>query len=186
MSCLEWQERIVEQTGGEFAPDVAVHMRSCSDCAALAEDLESDRLALLAPPPHADYAAMRRSIRASIVRRRFVRRYVPAALAAAAILIAAIVILPHSARPAAAPTPSVTAANIPAPVAPPPAVDVAKRRSRRARKPIVFPPDLVAVKWLASLDAHPVPKSDSAAKLEIATSNPNVSIILLQEKESYE
>jgi len=181
MSCQEWQERIAEQTGGEFAPDVAVHLRSCSDCSALAEDLESDRLALLAAPPDADYAAMRRSIRASIVRRRLVRRYVPAVLAAAALVAAAIVTRPLVTQPAVSPAPS-----IPAAIASAPAASVAKSRPHRARKPVVYPRDLVAVKWLASLDTSKKPESDSADKIQIATSNPNVRIILLQEKDSYE
>ncbi len=182
MSCQEWQERIAEQTGGEFAPDVAEHLGSCAACVALAEELESDRLALAAAPPEADYAAIRRQIRASIVRERRVRRYVPAVIAAAAVLAAAIVMRPH-ANPPAQPAPPAVAANIAAPpvpiepVRPKPAV---KRRHRS----VALPADLVAVRWLASLNDPPKPGSDSPVEARIATSNPNVSIILLQAKES--
>lgn len=183
MNCQDWQERIAEQTGGEFTPDVAAHVRSCSDCAALAEDLESDRQALVAAPPDGDYAAMRRSIRASIVRQRLVRRYVPAVLAAAAVIFASVVTR-SPAHPPASTRPPAIAANVAAPLMP--VGPVRPKPAVKHRRSVALPADLVAVRWLASLHDPPKPGSESPVEARIATSNPNVSIILLQAKESYE
>ena len=193
MSCEQWEERIADETGGGFSDAVEGHLRACPACAALAEELESERLELAAPLDAAgvDYAAMRLGIRAAIVRERRVRRY-GVGLAAAAALIIGLVLAHPGTRLDTRPAPPVeaTAAAPVVAVRGIPAARVAshhvakRRRARRAEIPTI---DLALLREITGEDMPSDMGSESAVEMRIETGNPNVTIILLQAKEgSYE
>jgi hypothetical protein len=193
MSCADWAERIAEQTGGEFSAAMEEHLRACRVCAALAEGLESDRLMLAAAPPDAgdvDYVAMRRQLRAAIVRERRVRRYVPALLGAAAAVVGAwVLVRPPAPVPTKAPTPAVSRAwvgELPA-MASAPVRSKRVAKSRRVPRTTIPLVDLALLRRVTGVDEPAESGSESPVEMRIATSNPDVTIILLQAKEgSYE
>jgi anti-sigma factor RsiW len=189
MSCEQWQERIAEQIGGEFPAQVKAHLGACSNCALLAEELENDRLALAAEPPdaaHADFTAMRRQIRSAILRERRLRRYVPAMAAAAAAILTIALIHPGK-QPAPQPPQPIQHARMQADTPAIPAAPVHVSPRRRIRKVVTPPIDLALLRKVTGQQPAPDTGSESPVEMQIATANPNVTIILLQAKEgSYE
>lgn len=187
MSCEKWEERIAEQIGGEFSKEVEAHLGACADCTRLAQELENDRLALAAAPPdatNADFAAMRRQIRSAILRERVLRRYAPALAAAAAAILAMALIHPRP-QPAPAP-PAQLIEHAPVPAASP-VISAAPAPLRRIQRPATPPIDLALVRKVTGRQAAPDTGSESPVEMQIATANPDVTIILLQAKEgSYE
>jgi hypothetical protein len=188
MSCPNWEERIAEESGGGFSADVREHLNSCAECALLAEALERDRLAIASAPfeaADADYAAMRHSIRAAIVRRRRARRYVPALLAAAA--LAGAFVVTHRSQPPARP---VVADRQPVVESTPPAAAQAAapvQKPSRKRRPPQAASHLALLERAIADQTPPDAGSQSPIEMRIETANPNVTIILLQEKDgSYE
>jgi len=183
MSCVHWQERIAEQIGCGFSKDVEAHLRECPDCALLAEEFESDRLALAAVPPDvadADFVSMRREIRSAILRQQRLRRYVPA-LAAAVIVAIALIHPPQSPAPVIhkaqvqTAAPAIPARPMPVPV------------RRHIRRTVTRPIDLALMRQVTGQQSPPDTGSESRVEMQIATGNPDVTIILLQAKEgSYE
>ena len=209
MNCQGFEERIASYVGGDLTPEEALpveqHLRSCAACADLALGLESDRIWLSSRPPEVvdiDYTAMRRQIRQEITRSRRGRRWLPALLAAAAILLAAAVTTlrrtPASHRVA---PPATTLAE----VSPAPAMTIFRRPNHikgnsatrgsgpegtpdEGVRPTQTEPELTleaAMRMFQELEPEPPPPpptgSDSPVEMRIATSNPNVTIILLQE-----
>ncbi len=176
MNCPEWEERVA---GGD--PEAAEHLPDCPSCAALAEGLARDARRLQALPPEAfavDYAAIRAAARKGAVQRSR-RPKVLAVLAVAAAVLLTVKLPLH--RQPAAPVAKVAA--------PPAAVEVARaehvvsstaskvqprrRRNTRADLDRRFADFLRAQYELQ----HPAPMRAR----EIATGNPNVTILLLQE-----
>ena len=176
MNCAAFEERIALYVGGDLAPaeasKVEQHLRSCADCAELARALEADREWLASRPPEAaevDFAAMRREIRREIARPRWGWKWLAAA---AAILVA--VGLANTLRKTArvertvlvAPRNEVVAA-IPVPT--PPARMITRRTEPRPKGAVVPPPPPIQ------------DESESPVEIQIATSDPDVTIILLHE-----
>jgi predicted anti-sigma-YlaC factor YlaD len=172
MSCLGWEERIA---AGDR--EAAQHLRNCPECSALAAGLARDAQLLRRLPPEAaavDYAALRAAARSEAARRTWRPRILAALAAAAAILLA--LILPRHQEivrlevGGQAPPPPVSAAH----VAPPP-VRPATPRRRRSQAEL----DRQFAAFLrAQYEArHPGMPPGTV----IATGNPNVSIVLLQE-----
>jgi hypothetical protein len=175
MNCPEWEERVA---GGD--PGAAEHLRDCPSCSALADGLARDARLLQTLPPEAfavDYAAVRAAARKGALRRSR-RPKVLAVLAVAAALLLTVKLPLHHQPPD--PAPKVAA--------PPPAVEVARaapavsstvpkvqrrRRNPRADLDRKFA-DFLRTQYELQ---HPAP---SRAR-EIATGNPNVTILLLQE-----
>lgn len=202
MSCPEFEERIAQYVGGDLAPEgvppVEQHLRSCAACTELARRVDEDRARLATRPPETgdiDYAALRRRIRREIVHRERTRRWLPALVAAAAILLAVTVFTHRRAPRTMAVTPpglessaQAMAQSAPSPVSmPAPAPTVRRTRFRRAARPAPPQPALTledAVRMFQELNAAPPPPvagSDSPVEIRIATNNPDVTIILLQE-----
>jgi anti-sigma factor RsiW len=190
MSCEKWEERIAEQIGGEFSKEVEAHLRACPDCVRLAEELENDRLSLAAAPrdaADADFAAMRRQIRSAILRERRLRRYVPALVAAAAALVAIALIHPGPRPVVKLPSPVIPSArmqtNTPAVSARP----VPVTRRLHIRRAVTRPIDMALLRRVTGQQPAPDTGSESPVEMQIATANPDVTIILVQAKEgSYE
>jgi hypothetical protein len=175
MNCQEWEERVAS---GD--PEAAEHLRDCPSCAALADGLARDARLLQTLPPEAfavDYAAIRAAARKGAVQRSRRPKILAVLAVAAAVLLT--VKLPLHRQP-------------PAPVAkvsmPPPAVEVARtapavsstvtkvqprRRNPRADLDRRFA-DFLRTQYELR---HPAP----LRAREIATGNPNVTILLLQE-----
>jgi hypothetical protein len=175
MNCREWEERVA---GGD--PEAAEHLRDCPSCAALAVGLARDARLLQTLPPETfaiDYAAIRTAARRGAVQRSRRPKVLAVLAVAAAVLLT--VKLPLHRQP-------------PAPVAkvsvPPPAVQVARavpavsssipkvqprRRDPRADLDRRFA-DFLRTQYELQ---HPAPPRAR----EIATGNPNVTILLLPE-----
>jgi anti-sigma factor RsiW len=189
MSCENWQERIAEQIDGEFSSQVKTHLDACPDCAGLVEELDNDRLALATAPPdaaHADYTAMRRQIRSAILHERRLRRYAPAMAAAAAAILAIALIHPRT-QPALRPPQPIQHARTQAATAAMPAAPVHVPPRRHIRQVVTPPIDLALLRKVTGQQTVPDTGSESPVEMQIATGNPNVTIILLQAKEgSYE
>jgi hypothetical protein len=193
----------------EESRPVVQHLATCAACAELASGLERDRLWLSSRPPETaetDYAAMRSRIRREIVVRKRNRRLLPALLAAAAILLAVLVVthrrteervVATAARIAQLPAAPVERAA--APSIQPPEVDKVRKSAIRGSGPRGNPDEGVrptkaqpaadltleaAMRMFQELDPEPPPPptgSDSPVEMRIATRDPNVTIILLQE-----
>ncbi len=187
MNCGEWKERIAEQTGDGFSTEVQEHLRLCSSCATLAEDLENDRLALAATPPDAGdaaYAAMRGNIRSMIVRERRTRGSALALLTAAAAAIVVIAWMRPGVGPVAPVTPHVLSAAIPRVVSQPEAAAPRRPKRRHPRvEAVISPADLALLRKVTGQEEPQEAGSDSAVEMRLATANPDVTIILLQAKE---
>ena len=199
MNCPEWEERILRSLDGEGDAAVAAHLRDCPTCAVFAAELELDARRLRVPPPDVavvDYPALRVAARKATWRIR--RRKVLAVLAVAAMLLLASRLALHHEGPRALPHP-VELANAP-PVAPEIARDHRPRLSPVAKtarpRPVVrtaraHPPQLYAdidrqfAEYLRSVEEarHPArPAGDYSTVIDrIATENPRVTILLLQE-----
>jgi hypothetical protein len=140
----------------------------------------------MAPPEAAavNYAYIRGAARREAVRRIRRRRLLAALAVAAAVVLASRLPLrrelPQPAHVVSAPPPAAQVARV-APFAPPAAVRPALRRRRES------PPDIDRqfADYLRSLDElkHPAPPraTDSPVVTRIATTNPNVTIIWMQE-----
>ena len=175
MNCREWEERVA---GG--APEAAEHLRDCPSCAALADGLARDARLLQTLPAEAftvDYAAIRAKARVGAVQRSRRTKVLAVLAVAAALLLMVKVPLHHE---PAAPVAKV-AARPPAVevVRPAPAVSAAVPKVRRRRRD---PQGDLDRRFAAFLQTqyelqHPAPMRAS----EIATGNPNITILLLQE-----
>jgi len=181
MNCPEWEDRVA---AGD--PEAAEHVRDCISCAALADGLARDARRLRTLPPEAfavDYAAIRTAARKGAVQRSR-RPKVLAVLAVAAALLLTVKLPLHRRPPA-------TVAKVlvpPSVVVPPPAVEVARetpvasstvrkiqprRRNPQADLDRRFA-DFLRTRYELQ---HPAPPRAA----EIATENPNVTILLIQE-----
>jgi hypothetical protein len=116
MSCAAWEDKIAQYSGGDLATEdlaaMEAHLRACVGCAELARGLECDRVWLQARPADlagVDFDGMRRRLRGEIVRRRRIRRWVPAAAAMAAALLLAVAFSPQHGKPPAVVAPLQTA-----------------------------------------------------------------------------
>ncbi|MGO9256185.1 MAG: hypothetical protein ACLQU1_07790 [Bryobacteraceae bacterium] len=187
MNCAAWEERILQELEGAADAEAAAHLRNCPACAAFARELAEDTRVLQMAPPEAaavDYAAIRAVARREALRRRRRRRLLAALAVAAAVLLASRLPLhrelPRTVHIVSAPPPAAPVANV-APVAPVPAVHAAVPRRRKPQSDL----DRQFAEYLRSLDEsrHPAtpPATDSPVVMRIATNNPNVTIILLQE-----
>jgi hypothetical protein len=175
MNCPEWEERVAS---GD--PEAAEHLRDCSSCAALADGLARDARLLQTLPPEAfavDYAAIRDAARKGAVQRSR-RPKVLAVLAVAATILLTVKLPLHREPPA--PVAKVSA--------PPRAVEVARaapavssavpKVQRRRRNPQADLDRRFAAFLRTQYQLrHPAPLQAG----EIATGNPNVTILLLQE-----
>ncbi len=175
MSCPEWEARVA---GGD--PEAAEHLLNCPSCAALADGLARDARLLQTLQPEVftvDYAAIRAVARKRALQRSRRPKVVAVLAVAAAVLL--IVKLPLHRQP-------------PAPVAKvsvqPPAVEVARvaptvsstvpeiqprRRNLQAELDRKFA-DFLRTQYDLQ---HPAPPRST----QIATGNPNVTILLLPE-----
>ena len=168
MSCESWRESIALYSGGDLSePESEVverHLAECAECAALDAELRADRELLLADFAPPDFAAMRRDLRAAIVRRRIARFSAVAALAAAA-LIAVLVRSPQPAPVHVAKAPSIVEAPVVAAVEPVPAAPV--RRAAVRRSPAPTAPQAPVAMYIATRDPR-VTIMLLPAKLEIS------------------
>jgi anti-sigma factor RsiW len=195
MSCPEFEEPIARYVGGDLSAEealaVELHLRNCVDCAELAREMEDDRAWVSQRPPElveVDFAAMRREIRREIGRTPRWRRWLPALLAAAAILLVFVAVSNRRK------TPALPVALVPA-VAPVEAVKSVTKAARpepglKAAAAATVEPETgitleAAIRMFQELE-HPAEEappegSDSPVEMRIATRDPNVTIILLQE-----
>jgi anti-sigma factor RsiW len=165
MSCAVFEERIAQYVGGEPDAELEQHLRACSDCAALARELAEDRDWLASHPPEmadVDYAAIRSEIRREIARPQRAWKWVAAA---AAVLLAIGVASTFHRSPAPENHVARAVEQTPAP-APAPDRSLAVTAQKRAPK----------------RSPAPLPVThDPAVRIELATNNPDVTIILLPE-----
>jgi hypothetical protein len=175
MNCPEWEERVA---CGD--PEAAEHLRACPSCAALSDGLARDARLLQTIPPEAfavDYAAIRAAARKGAIQHGR-RSKILVVLAVAAAVVLAVKLPLHHQPPA-----PVAKVSVPPPAAgvsraaPAVSATVAKVRPRR-RNP---QPDLDRrfadfLRTRYELQ-HPAP----LRAREIATGNPNVTILLLPE-----
>lgn len=161
MSCAGFEERIAGYVGGEVAAEEAVaveqHLRSCADCAELARQLREDRAWLASRPPEVsdvDFAAMRREIRKEVGRPR--RDWKWLAVAAAILLAIGVSTMHREAQ----------------------VKQVARAEDRTA---IVEQPSARPVPVPGPKHRQPAPVHDSQVRIELATADPDITIILLPE-----
>jgi hypothetical protein len=175
MNCPEWEERVA---GGD--PETAEHLRECPSCAALADGLARDARLLQTLPPEAlavDYAAIRAAARKGALRRSR-RLKVLAVLAVAAAVLLTVKLPLHRQRPAPVAKVSVPPRMVEVARAAPAITSTAPKVGRWRRRP----QDALDRKFAEYLRTqydlqHPAPMRAT----EIATGNPNVTILLLQE-----
>jgi hypothetical protein len=192
MNCAAWEERILLQLEGDADTQAAEHMLICPACAAFAAGLADDARILRLVPPEAaavDYAAIRTAARREAVRRTRRRRVLAALAVAAAVLLASRIAIhrdaPQSAHRSPTPPPAAELARV-APPAPPSTIrPVPTARTARPHRPKAQPDlDRQFAEYLHALDdrQHPPapPANESPVVMRIATSNPNVTILLLQ------
>lgn len=204
MSCQGFEERIALYAGGELTTEEALpvlqHLRSCTECAELARGIEEDRLWLSRRPSEAmsiDYPAMRRRIREEIAQSRGGWRWLASLLAAAAVVLLTLGIATmrrthHPIRPAAAgpvaqaapvaATPS-PVTSIPRPYRPKPVL-AALPQPPLSLPSLPLQADLTleaAIRMFEELEPAPPAVSNSPVEMRIATRDPNVTIILIQE-----
>jgi len=196
MSCVQWEERIALYAGGDLAADeartVEQHLRVCPGCAQLAAALEQDREWLATRPPEAaqvDYAAMRQRLRGEMARTRWRWMRWAGIAAAAAIVVAASVEVERSGAPA--PNKSIAAASpvahalvraAPAIITAPGARSRTHSHAQRVEGPGISMETLM--RMMEELDAAPpevAAGSDSPVEMRIATRDPDVTIIVVQE-----
>jgi anti-sigma factor RsiW len=192
MSCPAFETAIALYVGCDLPPDearaVERHLQICAECAEWARCLEADRGRLSSRPPEAvqaDYAAMRGRIRREITEHRLQRRWLTALLAAAAILVA-VTMATSRRTPQSVTSPAAVAASVAQEPASVRSLTVTARQIRRKQIPREVRPPLpgleAALQALAELEPSPPPSgSDSPVEMRIATRDPNVTIILLQE-----
>jgi hypothetical protein len=161
MICGGFEEPIARYVGGDLTAEEAValehHLRVCADCAELARALEGDRAWLACRPPEAvdiDYLAMRREIRRELARPR--RDWKWLAVAAAILL----------------------AVGLAATLRRTPVKQVARAE---ALANIVERPSARSVPVSKPKHRQPAPVNHSQVRIELATGDPNVTIILLPE-----
>jgi len=177
MNCPEWEERLAS---GD--PEAAEHLRDCPSCAAFADELAWDARLLQAPPPETsavDYASIRAAAGRGAGQRKWRPKVLGALAAAAAALVLMTLNLPvHHDAPipmTKLPAPPL-AIELPheAPARPSTVPKVRpRRRNSQADLDRKFADFLRAQYELK----HPV----HLRATEIATGNPNVTILLLQE-----
>ncbi len=177
MNCPEWEERVA---GGD--PEAAEHLRACTSCAALADGLARDVRLLQTLPPEAfavDYVAIRAAARKGAVRRSR-RPKVLAVLAVAAAVLLTVKLPLYRQPPAPVAKVSVPPRMVEVARAAPAVSSTVPKVQRRRRNPQAdldrklrrgFPPHS------GTKLQHPAPPRAT----EIATGNPNVTILLLPE-----
>jgi anti-sigma factor RsiW len=194
MSC-PFEEKVALYVGDDLAAAemraVEEHIAGCAECAELAGDLVQDREWLGTRPPEseqADYAAMRARIRREVAKGRVTWvRWLGLAAAAAVVVILAVGLKSTRTRPPAhIPVPA--SARIEIKQAPGTAVVASKHKLKLV--PTATPEiSLEAMmRMIEELDAAPPPEwsftgSDSPVEMRIATRDPNVTIVLVQESE---
>jgi anti-sigma factor RsiW len=191
--CAEIEERIALHVGGDLPLEEALaleeHLRVCAECAALARGLAADRAWLAIRPEEAgdiDYAAMRREIvQSAVAQSRRNRRWAVALSVAAAILLAVGVTcfrapLRRRMTPVLRPAPVATPAVAVQTASPPTvrAVRVPVRREPAGPAPLSLE---AAIRAFDDLQPPPPAGSDSPVEMRLATRDPRVTIILLQE-----
>lgn len=198
MRCRAFEEPIARYVGGDLTPDEAVavmhHLRTCPDCAELARELEEDRQWLSLRPSESaevDYIAMRRRIHEEISQAPLWRKWLPALLAAAAILLTVgIATIRRAHHPVRSIVPTAIAQTVLPPAAAPPvraAVVHRPRRAKRVRATDAPTTDLTleaAIRMFQELNPEPPPEplgSDPPVEVQMATRDPKVTIILVQE-----
>jgi anti-sigma factor RsiW len=146
--------------GGDLSAEEAVtleqHLRACAGCAELARELEEDRAWLASRPPETadvDFAALRREIRKELARPRRDWKWLAVA---AAIFLAIGVANMHRVAPVKLVARSEAPAAI---VQPAPALPVPPKPKHRQPKPV----------------------HDANVRIELATADPDITIILLPE-----
>jgi hypothetical protein len=175
MSCPEWEERVAS---GD--PEAAEHLRDCPSCAVLADGLTRDARLLQTLPPEAfavDYAAIRAAARKGAVRRSRRLKALAVLAVAAAVLLALTLPLyrqpPPPVAKVATPPRAVEVARA-APVVPSTVPKVQRRRRNPQSDLDRRFADFLRTQYELR---HPAP----AQAREIATGNPNVTILLIQE-----
>jgi hypothetical protein len=196
MNCPSWEERILQYLEGEADAEAAEHLLACRACAAFAAELAEDaRVLRMAPPEVAavDYAALRTAARREAARRKWRPTVLAAMAVAAAVLLAIRLPLPRDLPPTAHITPAPPAGQV-AQVAPekpkrtavpsdaPRSTVRAARRSRPKSEPDI---DRQFAEYIRSIDdlhrpATP-PAAESPMVMRIATKDPKVTIIWLEE-----
>ena len=195
MSCPQFEEPIARYVGGDLTAQEALaveeHLRNCADCAELAREMEDDRAWISQRPPElveVDFAAMRREIRREIGQRPRRRGWLTALLAAAAILLVFVAVSNRRKTPAV----RVAAVSVVAPV------EAVKSETKTVLSKPSLPSAVAAlvepttgitleaaIRMFQALEPPaeeaPPEGSDSPVEMRIATGNPNVTIILLQE-----
>jgi anti-sigma factor RsiW len=182
MSCPQWEEKIAQLVGGDFAAaDAAAvesHVKTCASCADLAKALAADRDLLAAPPQavfHVDFVSMRREIRSGIIRERR-RRILATMLMAAAALLAVAGIAALQRLDSTVPEPPLVAD---------PAIPAASLVASKAVKPRTVPrrpSDAELSAALAAVEApKPEPLTESPGTLRVPTRDPKVVILWIPE-----
>jgi len=192
MNCPEWEERILRGVDGEGDAAVAAHLRDCPACAVFAAELELDARRLSVAPLEVadiDYGALRAAARRDATWRRRRRKLLAALAVAAAILLASRLaphrpvpeMVPHPAQLTVAPRAVQEVAHASPPAPPRPVVRPARGRRRQSDAEI----DRQFAEYLRSVEEarHPARSSgeDSPVIARVATENPRVTILLLQE-----
>jgi predicted anti-sigma-YlaC factor YlaD len=184
MNCVEWEERIALQAGGDLpeaeAAEVERHLARCRECrefsGALKGNLELLREAHSEPIAEAHFAAVRARVMAGISRRpRW--RWVWAGLAAAA----AVVLLAVALRPVRVPeVPRVAVRIPPAPLGIVPAT-TAPLRSRLSN--LSGPrPSGSGYRHVARVEPGPPVPAPEPLVVKLFTNDPNVVIYLIADQ----
>jgi len=204
MRCAGFEERVSRYVGGDLSAEeaalLAQHLRTCVDCADLARGLEEDRTWLASRPPETveiDFAAMRREMRQEIARPRRGWKWLAVA---ASILLAAVglgisVKMTPAQKAAAKPRSPIqsreaasgsgsegsTLKRSPARRVAPPNRSLARQgASTVTAQNAGMPQSPIRSKAAADLQPPEV-NSDSQVAIQIATTDPNVTIILVHE-----
>jgi hypothetical protein len=187
MNCPEWEERILLHLEGAGDVQAAAHLQDCPACTTFAALLVEDARRLVAAPPEVadvDYATMRAAARREAGARTGRRRVLAALTIAATVLVVGLAVrreLPPSGRPAPLPRPTLALSRLAPPVVLPHVVRPARPHHARTQAEI----DRQFAAYLRSLEesqhpSHP-PATDPPGALRIATSNPQVTILWIEE-----
>lgn len=197
MTCAEFQESIARYVGGDLAADDAAaverHLRACPVCAELGRELEEDRAWLASRPPEVasvDFAAMRGEIRRSIARPRWGRKWLAAA--AAILLIAGLAMMTRRTKERtsregrslqAASSPSVARRAMDTPGEAVVGADEigSGHFPRRPQTRQLTSGVRSRARSRESLRLLPPSEPESPVQIRIATRDPNVTIILVNE-----